>query len=70
MQARRKTDHWLELEPLEGRVSLSGIGRSLPDTNPLAFGIVPYGLNRIRCCQETNAVPVTYGSKPGGVGDG
>jgi hypothetical protein len=52
MRTRRKTDRRFQVEPMEGRVSLSGVGRSLPHTTPPAFG------------------PVTYGSKPGGRGEG
>src|SRR5262249_18943318 len=43
MRTRRKTGHCLQLEPMEGRVSLSGIGRSLPHTTPPAFGPVAPG---------------------------
>jgi len=50
MQTRRKTGRQFQLEPMEGRVSLSGIGP------------VTCGSNSIRMGQETNAVVVPYGS--------
>jgi hypothetical protein len=73
MQTRRKTGRRFQLELMEGRVSLSGIGRSLPPTAPPAFGPVAYG-SKAGCAGDglvpLTFGPVTSGSKTGGVGDG
>ena len=43
MQTRRKAGRWFQLEPMEGRVSLSGIGRPPLPSAPPAFGPVAPG---------------------------
>jgi hypothetical protein len=45
MRTRRKTGRRFQFEPMEGRISLSGSGRSRPQTTPPAFGPVAYGSN-------------------------
>jgi hypothetical protein len=65
MPTRRKTGRRFQLEPMEGRVSLSGIGRSLPQTTPPAFGPVPYGSNAGGAGDglvPLTSGPVAYGS--------